>query len=302
MLSYSLPVNAVVLSPKSNFSEPVSSGLGGRSLLIEELTATWCPSCAEVDPYLVNVADSHGSRIILTALHPSGVDDAFENDAASQRILRKQITHPEFQSTPMFIVEDGEIHDGYDAWTGVQQDILEKELTRSNVTELSFTLELVNETMIARLEHVDLSNPSGQLTFLLLEHGKEVSEGYVNPGGDTRDRVLVGLAECSMENDSLIDVLGVEAHNNNRCDTSFAMHFEPMVSFSVILLHEPTIIELENGTMPKTYGAIEMSIRERSEPATSSSMFLLIGFVTVGISLIVVQFFRNSSQIEEKRK
>ena len=105
-----------------------------------------------------------------------------------------------------------------------------------------------------------------------------------------------------MENDSLIDVLGVEAHNNNRCDTSFAMHFEPMVSFSVILLHEPTIIELENGTMPKTYGAIEMSIRERSEPATSSSMFLLIGFVTVGISLIVVQFFRNSSQIEEKRK
>ena len=43
---------------------------GGQSLLVEELTATWCSSCTEIDPYLHQVADSHGSRISIVSYHP----------------------------------------------------------------------------------------------------------------------------------------------------------------------------------------------------------------------------------------
>ena len=38
---------------------------GGHTILVEEYTATWCPSCAEIDPDLGVVAEEHGSRIAM---------------------------------------------------------------------------------------------------------------------------------------------------------------------------------------------------------------------------------------------
>ena len=51
---------ALVVSPPADFSQPLTVQDGGRTLLVEEITATWCPSCAEIDPELLRVADSHG--------------------------------------------------------------------------------------------------------------------------------------------------------------------------------------------------------------------------------------------------
>ena len=77
-------------------------------MLVEEITATWCPSCAEIDPELVRVADSHGSRIALLALHPSDGEDAFQPPAAQHRIDRINAFREEaIRSTPTFVVEGG---------------------------------------------------------------------------------------------------------------------------------------------------------------------------------------------------
>ena len=54
-----------------------------RTILVEERTAIWCPSCAEVDPELAIVAKSHGSRTAIVGIH---VTDEFENDASRARI------------------------------------------------------------------------------------------------------------------------------------------------------------------------------------------------------------------------
>ena len=61
---------AVVINPSTEFEDPVFTEGGGRSLLVHEITATHCSTCAEIDPELIQVADSHGSRIALIALHP----------------------------------------------------------------------------------------------------------------------------------------------------------------------------------------------------------------------------------------
>ena len=44
---------------------------GGRTILVEELSTTWCTNCAEIDPYLQQVADAHGSRITIVTYHLS---------------------------------------------------------------------------------------------------------------------------------------------------------------------------------------------------------------------------------------
>ena len=47
------PTQGIVIDTSETFEQPISTGVGGRSLVVEELTATWCPSCAQIDPFLV---------------------------------------------------------------------------------------------------------------------------------------------------------------------------------------------------------------------------------------------------------
>jgi len=100
-----LSVQATVVNLSTSFEQPVATEGGGRTLLVEEITATWCPSCAEIDPELLQVADSHGSRIALVALHPSDGEDAFQPAAAQPRIERLNLSNPGgAQSTPTIVV------------------------------------------------------------------------------------------------------------------------------------------------------------------------------------------------------
>jgi len=74
-------VQAEVVEPSIPLDVAVQSSQMGRSLLVEEVTTTWCPSCAEIDPFLMGVADAHGSRIAMVAYHPSDGEDAFQPEA-----------------------------------------------------------------------------------------------------------------------------------------------------------------------------------------------------------------------------
>ena len=74
---------------------------GGRTIIVEELSTTWCVSCAEIDPYLQQVADAHGSRITIVTYHPTDGDDAFQPEAAKDRIDRMKLINPQIGQTPV---------------------------------------------------------------------------------------------------------------------------------------------------------------------------------------------------------
>ena len=116
---------ALVVSPPADFSRPLTVQDGGRTLLVEEITARGA-RCAEIDPELLRVADSHGSRIALVALHPSDGEDAFQPPASQHRIDRLESVQTGVKnSTPTFVVEAGPARQ-YDAWSDVQRDILNR--------------------------------------------------------------------------------------------------------------------------------------------------------------------------------
>ena len=52
--SFATISQAEVKSFNENWSEDITVN-GGRTLLVEELSATWCKSCAEIDPYLQQI-------------------------------------------------------------------------------------------------------------------------------------------------------------------------------------------------------------------------------------------------------
>ncbi len=283
----------LLVSQGETFEDGVATSGGGRSLLVEEITATWCPTCAEIDPELVQVADSHGSRIAMVALHPTDGEDAFQPVASQHRIDRiDSVQAGASTSTPTFVVEAGPARRGYDAWSEVQRDILNEELSRQAVSELDVMVEKTESGYRASVAHTNLIQATGtQLTLMVLEHGKSMPPGFINPGGDHRDRVLVGVAECSLENHTITTQLGLLSTSvGTSCLDSFAVEFDELRSWSVILIHESTQDELDAGGRSTSYGAVEMAYRDRAESQPSSGWWgpaILIGCVALGLASIV---------------
>ena len=273
---------------------------GGRSLLVEELSATWCESCAEIDPYLMEVADSHGSRIAMVTYHPSDGVDAFQPLAAKHRIERLSITHPGIGSTPTFIVDGGQQRIGPQSWPDVQKDILSKEVTNLKPSRLSFEISKNNnETFTASIksfsDHDNGVNKS-QLTFMLVKHSLTVPEGFDNPGGKYRDRVVHGLVECNLQNNSITYSSGFLYSNidDNSCQSGFSVTSELEDEFSVLLLHEKVYKNLSSEEPSSTYGVVEFAFRNlESDESWDNLLIILIGFTVIGFLWIYFEKRNN---------
>ena len=262
---------------------------GGRSILIEEYTATWCPSCAEIDPYLMDFANTHGPRVAMVAYHPTDDVDAFQPLAAQNRIDRLQITHPNIGSTPTFIVEAGPLRIGPESWIDVNYDLLDEEVKRQSFTQLKLDIRQTNETWTATAKVVDNDSiDDGQLTIMIVQHEKIVPEGFDNPGGPTRDRVLTAIAECDVNSSIITSEVNLLSAKTTSCIDDFSVTFSPENEvFSVLLIHEPTKSQLENGSSG-TFGVVEY--KSQIFTVTQSNFdnsILIFAFIFIGAALII---------------
>ena len=286
LLIASIPTGgAITKDSKSTWTDLTVSG--GQSLLVEELTATWCSSCTEIDPYLHQVADSHGSRISIVSYHPTDDVDAFQPQASKLRIERLELKHPEIGQTPSFVVESSDLRVGPESWPDVQKDILREETSRQSYSRLNFSISQENLTYTAKVSSSELlaTDEKTELSFLLLEHKKEVPEGEINPGGKYRDRVTVGYASCDLTNNSVTRNVGFLTANASSCGEDFTVTFGYVSQFSLILIHEYTIEEInDNPRIYQTLGVVEFSYREvYVEDNANYATEIFIAFITLGI-------------------
>ena len=285
MIAVQMPI---ATSYSADSQSQIDSISGGRSILIEEYTATWCPSCAEIDPYLMDFANTHGSRIAMVAYHPSDDVDAFQPLAAQNRISRLQITHPDLASTPTFIVEYGALRVGPDSWPDVNSDILDEEVKRQSYTHLKLDIQQNNDTWTASAKVIENDSiVDGQLTIMIVQHQKIVPEGFDNPGGKTRDRVLTAIAECEINSSTIISNINLLSAQTTTCIDDFTVTFSPENEiFSVLLIHEPTTSQLENGTSG-TFGVVEYKSNiVITAQSNIDSSIIIYAFIFLGVALI----------------
>ena len=285
MIAVQMPI---ATSYSADSQSQIDSISGGRSILIEEYTATWCPSCAEIDPYLMDFANTHGSRIAMVAYHPSDDVDAFQPLAAQNRISRLQITHPDLASTPTFIVEYGALRVGPDSWPDVNSDILDEEVKRQSYTHLKLDIQQNNDTWTASAKVIENDSiVDGQLTIMIVQHQKIVPEGFDNPGGKTRDRVLTAIAECEINSSTIISNVNLLSAQTTTCIDDFTVTFSPENKiFSVLLIHEPTTSQLENGTSG-TFGVVEYKSNiVITAQSNIDSSIIIYAFIFLGVALI----------------
>jgi thiol-disulfide isomerase/thioredoxin len=279
-------VTAVVKEYSSQWEEEISV-LGGRTILVEELSATWCASCAEIDPYLQQVADSHGSRISIVTYHPTDGEDAFQPEAASHRINRMKMINPELGSTPAFVVEGGEVRVGPNSWPDVQKDILKKETENQQYSQLGFNINKNLDQYTAKITNF---NPisveyNTQVTFILMKHELTVPEGFVNPAGDYRDRVVTGVATCNLIENNVTQSLGFTAASSDNCSDNFSVSFNDSEKFSLVLIHESTENELDNNSaLGENLGLVEFAYRDITIEDTDNYLsIVVISIISIGV-------------------
>jgi|GEM_PF-2884141 len=194
-------LNGTIINSES-FTDDLVEGIetnGGSTIILEEYTATWCQTCAEIDPDVKELVSMHDERVALIALHPAdGVDD-LGNYASSKRINYLFNNSLMIQS-PTFLLDGDIVMKGANEINMLNSKIMQTQSKKSNFTKINFSVKKVNNSIEFEME-LD-SKLSGIVNIMIIEN-KLVSENYV--GELNRfDNVLVEMISIDLDNYNLI--------------------------------------------------------------------------------------------------
>ncbi len=232
------------------------------TVLVEEMTATWCATCADIDPYLAEVADRHGSRLALVGLHPLDGQDGVATAASAARIDRWRAVHDDLNQTPAFFVEGEAPLVGPEVWPEVTQRMLELESARAVHANMSLTATRDGDVL-----HLTINAPQptdgDQLTLMLLDHGRSsATYGVEVEPGSTYDRVLTEL-HIMASNGTWSSIC------DGACRLTFNGSHEAMLAsaegapFSLVLIDETADANLTASTT-HSRAVLELAVRPSS--------------------------------------
>ena len=290
------PADAIRINPESWADSAFVEG--GFTILVEEYTATWCESCAQIDEDSEIITDDHGSRISMISYHPSDGVDAFQPPASEHRLDRLRVQHPDLAATPSFIVHNGLVREGVESWPDVQSDILKEESSQRGFTELKVTAETNQTELIVTVFppfHEAIQNDT-QISILFLQHNKEVADEFINPGTNYRDRVLVGLAEFPMVGNPV----SIDATIMAPFVASYPI--DSMEQWSVIVVHEYTNEALANKTTidSKPLGVVEISLKDPHREESTELPLILPIIIFIAIGTLGIISTRKKKKVKEE--
>jgi thiol-disulfide isomerase/thioredoxin len=275
---------AVRVDPDDSFATEVIA-TAKRGVLVEELTATWCEVCAEVDPYLAEVADRHGTRLVLVGLHDDDGRDGVSSAASAARVERWRTLHPDLGSTPSFIVEGEAPLVGRDAWTDVTRRLLAIEGSRDTATNVGMTLNRAEGTL-----NVDggVQADGRQTTLMLLQHDRTARDGSVEVSkGSVYERVLI---ELHVRNSTGAWTSTCDGGCTVQPTSASTFRVDLNVErFSLVLVNEIADDALTQGANTLSDAVVEIAVRPSAVEAPNGQRWLLIAaFTAGGVSVMLI--------------
>ncbi len=271
-----------------------------RGVLVEEVTGTWCSVCAEVDPHLAEVADRHGPRLVLVALHPNVGEDGVSTAAADARLDRWTAVHGRIDSTPSFIVEGEAPLVGREAWSDVTRRILSIEGDRVTAEGIALRLDIAQNRL-------DVTAPAPregyQTTVMLLRHDATAREGAVEvDAGSTYARVLTEL-HIQNETGAWASTCEGTCLLSPAPEGHFTSALEASMQFSVILVHEVADGLVASTASTLSEGVVELAVRPSAVASADAYRELLIGcFLLAGVAAVVLPLWpsNQSKELDEE--
>ncbi len=290
---------AVRVDPEDSFATEVVA-TAKRGVLVEELTATWCEVCAEVDPYLAEVADRHGTRLVLVGLHDDDGRDGVSSAASAARVERWRTLHPDLGSTPSFLVEGEAPLVGRDAWTDVTRRLLAIEGSRDTATDVGMTLNRAEGSLNV---NGGVQAEGRQTTLMLLQHDRTARDGSVEVAeGSVYERVLI---ELHVRNSTGAWTSTCDGGCMLQPTSSSTFSADLAIErFSLVLVNEIADEALAPGADTLSDAVVEIAVRPSAVEAPNGQRWLLIAaFAAGGICMMLIprkipEIITNSAEDE----
>ena len=102
--------------------------------------------------------------------------------------------------------------------------------------------------------------------------------------------MVTAIAECDINSSTITSEVNLLSVDTTSCIDDFSVTFSPENDvFSVVLIHEPTTSQLENGTIG-TFGVVEYKsnnvISTQGDYVMIDNSIIVIGFILLGFALV----------------
>ena len=287
-------LNGTIIN-SDTFTEDLIEGIetnGGSTIILEEYTATWCQTCAEIDPDVKQLASMHEERIALIALHPAdGVDD-LGNYASSKRINHLFNNSLMIQS-PTFLLDGDIVMKGANEINMLNSKIMQTQSKKSNFTKINFSVKMVNNSIELEME-LD-SELSGIANIMIIEN-KLVSNNYVGELNKF-DNVLVEMISINLDNNSLISgtdewsfIISNSINNKTNIFAKYNIDGEMNIeNIGFLASHE-----IQNENITSVLGAVKIFQGENINESNSL-------FIPIFLIVFILGIFASLGKLEPNR-
>ena len=305
------PATAYSATPGSLLEDNIVVS-GGDAVLVEVYTATWCPSCAELDDILAVLRSEHDGRLAMMTLHPSDGVDVLSTLASSHRLDRLQANVAKLTGTPTIYMESDIASEGLVSGSQFSSTLFTFESNLRDRTEITLSArqsgDILSLDITATIDGDD-DFANTQIAVMIGDDDPVVPDEDLATGSGPYDATLHSLFEVDISDDSIpsFDAFPklqwtVADYQFSNSEVSFSVHLiQPQSranSTTIIVTHEVMEEFVANSTVD-TFAAVSI-IQELPNQSTRAGWQWLVGGVLIlGMLILADSHFRTNRAADE---
>lgn len=285
-----------------SLSESELSVSGGGSVLTEVHTATWCPSCAELDDVMKVLRTEHGERMTMISLHPDDGSDTLGNQASEHRLARLHSIEGRATGTPTIFMEGTLAREGAVSGSQVSLALFDAESDMRSRTALQLTAKMDGDLLVLQVEAEiddDQTFANTQVSILLGDDDPDTTDSEIATGGGPFDAALTSLLEVSLDEEAQVVEIDafpagmwtISEGERSRTKVSFQtfiqIGFEAAGDTTIVIAHEADENHLSQNEA-FTYGSISIVQENVNSDELLNWVWLVGGLLIIGIVIIAV--------------
>lgn len=276
-----LPISTMAqTSQETSFS---SSG-SAATVLIEEHTATYCITCAEIDPMLLTFLEDNGNRAIRIAMHPLG-EDPLGSNISSHRLT---LHGGELSVTPTFVMDGRVVSQGFVDRIDMQMNLRSSEITKEGVLSIKGEVDVNQNTLRVTSPGLVLGADE-HLTIFIVEREVSLKPGTASNGLDKNHDVARAMLSMEVGGNTSSEILpegwSVHIHDTEVPSVEFFVDEMDPYSYDVVI-----VLEKSEGGDGSVLSSTLVALSERSEAGQYfSTLPIVAALASMSIILFTVQ-------------
>ena len=276
-----LPISTMAQASKET---SFSSNGSAATVLIEEHTATYCTTCAEIDPMLLQFLEDNGNRAIRIAMHPPG-EDPLGSEISSHRLA---LHGEELAVTPTFVMDGRVVSQGSVDRIDMQMNLRSSEIAKEGVISIEGEVDVSQNSIHVSSPKLVLGIEE-HLTIFIVEREVSLEPGTASNGLDKNHDVARAMLSLDDGGNISSEILPAGwdflVHDAEGPSVEFFADEMNPYSFDVVI-----VLEKSDGGDGSVLSSTLVALSDRSEGKQNiSTLPVVAALASMSIALFIVQ-------------